>query len=231
MALSRGAFLALAIPCLSPLWAQDKAPDSPWTSLCDGTLDGWVRRSGTATFTVEDRDILATTAEGSGPTFLCTTREFANFELEFEVKLDPGINSGVMLRSKLTPLDENGKELGFGGRVYGPLVRIESSPGRSGWVYGEGTGLGWLSPEPNAKEAAVNQHQLVKNGDWNHFRVIAQGARIQTFLNGVRVADCCHPEIFQHHTAGFIALELPGISPGTGPFQARWRHLKIRGLP
>lgn len=231
MAFSRGAFLVLALACPASIQAQEPVPDPPWISLFDGTLDGWLRRSGTATFTVEDQAIVATTAEGSGHTFLCTTRQFADFELEFEVKVDEGLNSGVIIRSKLKPLDENGTELGFGGRVSGPRVEIATSAGRAGWIHGEATGSGWLSPAPKAKDAPVSQHQPAKPGDWNHIRVIAQGARIQTFLNGTPVADLTHPDIFQNHTAGFIALEVQAIPKGAGPFQVRWRQLKVRELP
>lgn len=222
--------LAVAVPVLSR--AEDKAPAKDWVSLFDGkTLDGWVRKSGFATYVVEDGAIVGTTAEGSGNTFLCTASEFANFELQFEVKVDDGLNSGVQIRSKLKGTDHKGKEVGFGGRVYGPQVEIESSPGQAGWIYGEATGLGWLSPEPQSKDPAVNQHSHLKNGEWNQFRIVAEGARIQTFINGVPVADLTHPDIFQNHTAGVIGLQVHGIKKETGPFQVRWRKLKIKELP
>ena len=34
-------------------------------------------------------------------TFLCTIREYADFELESEVKCDVGLNSGIQIRSRI----------------------------------------------------------------------------------------------------------------------------------
>lgn len=221
--------LAVALPALGA--PREKAPRGAWISLFDGTtLDGWVRRSGFATFAVEDGTIVGTTADGSGNTFLCTTREFGNFDLRFDVRIDEGLNSGVQVRSKIRSTDEKGREMGFGGLVYGPQVEIESSPGRSGWILGESTGLGWLSPEPNSKDPAVNQHTHLKNGEWNEFRVLADGSRIQTFINGAKVADLTHPDIFQNHTKGFIGLQIQAVRSTATPLQVRWRNLKIREL-
>ena len=100
------------------------------------------------------------TAEGSGNTFLCTKEEFGDFELTFEVKLDQeGLNSGVQIRSQL-----RGDK--YGGRATGPQVEIESSPGQSGFIYGEALGH-WLSPEPAGEDKAAGQNDLVKDGQWN----------------------------------------------------------------
>ena len=69
-------------------------------SLFDGeNLDGWVKRGGKATYRVEDGAIVGTTAPNTPNTFLCTERDFADFELRLEFKVDSRMNSGVQFRS------------------------------------------------------------------------------------------------------------------------------------
>ena len=74
--------------------------DGGFVRLFDGkTLDGWVVRAGQATYKVEDGAIVGTTATEGANTFLCTTRDYADFELRLQVKCDPPLNSGMQIRS------------------------------------------------------------------------------------------------------------------------------------
>ena len=185
-----------------------------WVVLFNGeNLDGWNQKNGTATYRVEDGVIIGKTAEGSPNSFMCTEREFADFELTFEVKGDPGLNSGVQIRS-LSKADYKD------GRVHGPQVEIESTPGESGYIYSEGTGRGWISKEQPIKDA-------YQNDQWNRFVVRAQGDRIQTWVNGRAIADIRDSE---SSDKGFIGLQVHGIEKETGPFQVRWRDIRIRPL-
>lgn len=215
---------AVAVLFASPIFAEEG-----WKSLFDGkSLDGWSVKSGYATYAVEDGGIIVgKTAEGSRNTFLCTDEAYGDFELMFEVKVDKGLNSGVQIRSKLKPEPASDA---YGGRVYGPQVEIESSPGQSGWIYGEATSRGWLSPEPRSEDKSVNEHRHVRNDDWNEFRVIAKGANIKTSINGHPIADLTDEEIYQTHPQGFIGLQVHGIRGDSGPFEVRWRNLKIKPL-
>lgn len=202
-----------------------------WVSLFDGqSLTGWKQLNGTASYKVVDGTIVGTTAEGSPNSFLCSEKSYGDFELEFEVKVDDGLNSGVQIRSAQKTEAKGKAKNDQAGRVYGPQVEIEMSPGQAGWIYGEATGLGWLSPEPNEKDAAKNQHSHMKNGEWNQFRVIAKGARIQTFINGQAVADLTHEGIFGTHPQGFIGLQVHSIKAGTGPYSVAWRNLRLKEL-
>jgi hypothetical protein len=116
------------------------------------------------------------------------------------------------------------------GRFYGPQVEIEASPGQAAYVYGEATGRGWLSPEPGSKDSAVKAHSYMKNGEWNHFRIVAKGPRIQTFINGNPVADLSDAEIFETHPKGQIGLQVHGIKAALHPMIVSWRNLYIKEL-
>jgi hypothetical protein len=204
----------------SPARAQDKKADAQgWTQLFDGkSLTGWEQRNGTAKYRVEDETVIGTTNEGSPNSFLCTAKEYGDFELEFEVKVHDKLNSGVQIRSQTKDTRT--------GRVHGPQVEIEASPGFSGYIYGEATGRGWLVPDDVRKE-----HSYLKNGEWNKYRVVAQGPRIQTWINGEPIADLTlDDEIHKQYAKGFISLQVHSIPAGEGPYEVAWRNIRIKEL-
>lgn len=204
------------------------ADEDGWVPLFDGkSIEEWSVKSGFATYRVEDGVIVGKTADGSKNSFLCSPKEYGDFELEFEVMVDDGLNSGVQIRSSLKDAD---KENSYGGRLNGPQVEIESGPGQAGWIYGEATGLGWLSPEPQSEDKAVNTHDHFKNGEWNKYRVVAKGPRIQTWINGNMIADLTHEEIYKTYPKGLIGLQVHGIKKDSGPFEVRWKNLRIKEL-
>ena len=206
------------------LTAAAVAGDEGWVELFDGeSLKGWTQRNGTATYRVEDGTVVGKTMKDSPNSFLCTDKEYGDFELEFEVKCHDSLNSGVQIRSQTRD--------GRRGRVNGPQVEIEASPGEAGYIYGEamvdadGKGRGWLSPDDVRKE-----HSHFKNGRWNQYRVVAKGPRIQTWINGEPVADLTHEEAYETHPKGFIGLQVHSIAADQGPYEVSWRKIRLREL-
>ena len=179
-------------------------------------LEGWTQRNGTATYRVEGDSIVGKTCEGSPNSFLCTNKLYGDFELKFEVKVDAALNSGVQIRSQSVGDKPEG-------RVNGPQVEI-ALDGMAGYVYGEDAG-GWMTPDQARKP-----HQHFRDGQWNAYHIVAFGNRIQTFLNGQPIADTVHDERFKSHPKGFIGLQVHSIGAGQGPFEVRWRNLKLRDL-
>ena len=200
-----------------------------WTDLFDGkTLEGWQHHNGQAIYRVEGGAIVGQTAQGSVNSFLCTRKDYGDFELEFEVKVDPRLNSGVMIRSRQKQAADGKGWNGSFGRVYGPQVEIEGSGEKgaeAGYVYGEATGRGWLTPEER-----LIPHKRVKDGEWNKFRIVAKGPRIQTWINGDKVEDIADEEIYRTHPSGFIGLQVHRIPADKGPYEVAWRNLRIREL-
>ena len=74
------------------------------------------------------------------------------------------------------------------------------------------------------KEPTAETKGAFKKGEWNQYRVLAQGDRIQTWVNGIPIADVRDGE----DAKGHIGLQVHGIARGTGPFQVRWKNLMIR---
>jgi hypothetical protein len=209
--------IALSIGAVfsTPSFAQEKAPEG-FTSLFDGkSLDGWEQKNGSATYEVKDGTVLGTTVEDSPNSFLCSKKEYGDFELHFEVKCDPMLNSGVQVRSVSKPDYKKG-------RVHGPQVEIDGPSKVSGFIYSEGTGRGWISQKRT-------EHTHYKSEDWNKYRIVAKGENIKTWINGQSVEDFDIPDV--EPTKGFIGLQVHGLhgeKKKMGPFKVQWKNIYIK---
>ena len=108
--------------------------------------------------------------------------------------------------------------------MHGPQVEIASDH-TAGFIYGEALDTGWLSSESSINEAPV----ILKTGKWNRYRVRAEGWVIRTWINGVPVANLT--DTVSNMRKGFIGLQVHHIMEDTGPFEVRWRDIRIRELP
>ena len=168
-----------------------------WEKLFNGKdLTGWERLNGTAEYTIVNGEIVGTSKTNSPNTFLATTRTFGDFILEYEMKMDTGLNSGVQIRSESKPDYNNG-------RVHGYQIECDDSPRAwSAGIYDEAR-RGWLYPiEYN--QAAKKSY---KRAAWNKYRVEAIGKSIRTWLNDVPCANL----VDDMTSAGFIALQVHAI--------------------
>ncbi|MEZ6124659.1 MAG: DUF1080 domain-containing protein [Planctomycetaceae bacterium] len=215
----------LAALLVAVLASSTANAEDGWVTLFDGkTLNGWSKVGlGRAEYKIDDGTIHGFTVAGSPNTFLGSDQEYGDFELEFEVKVHDELNSGVQIRSR-EKTAEDGKDVK---RFFGPQVEIESSPGQSGYVYGEATGRGWLSKAPQDKD---HSHNHIKNGEWNSYRIVAKGPRIQTWINGEPVEDLTDEEIFRTHPKGKIGLQVHGIGKRTDTLDVAWRNIRIKEL-
>ena len=118
---------------------RQAAEDDGFVKLFDGkTLNGWIQRGGKAKYHVEDGTIVGTSVPKTPNSFLCTEKDYANFILELEFKVDRGLNSGVQVRSQSLPTYKKG-------RVHGYQVEIDPSDRSwSGGIYDEAR-RGWLN--------------------------------------------------------------------------------------
>ncbi len=207
---------------------NDPKPEAQWKPLFNGKdLKGWVQRGGKANYRVEGGEIVGASVPNTPNSFLCTDRDFGDFELELEFKVDADLNSGIQVRSQC--FDE-AKRLTFGdrtidipaGRVHGYQVEIDPSERAwTGGVYDESR-RGWLDDLADNEPA----RQAFKPGEWNHFRIACRGNSIKTYLNGVAAADLRD----EATASGFIALQVHGVGEITEPLEVHWRDLQIREL-
>ncbi|MBM3861098.1 MAG: DUF1080 domain-containing protein [Verrucomicrobia bacterium] len=202
------------------------AAEPGWVSLFNGrNLDGWVQRGGEAQYAVEDGCIVGTTVLKTPNSFLCTKKNYADFILEVDFKVDSKLNSGVQVRSECFDAEKSVEVAGKpkkipAGRVHGYQVEIDpSARAFSGGIYDEGR-RGWLFDLKNNEPA----RKAFKPDAWNHFRIEAIGDSIKTFLNGVPAADLKDSMT----PSGFIALQVHGSK--TAGLQVRWRNIRLKEI-
>jgi Domain of Unknown Function (DUF1080) len=192
-------FLFFFFPLFHLVQAQKSM--NGWTSLFDGkTLNGWHRLAGTADYKVENGAIVGTTVVNSGNTFLATEKEYGNFILEMDVKIDDSTsNSGIQVRSHYDPNGHGGK-----GLVYGCQFEIDPSSRRwSGGIYDEGR-RDWLYPVSLNK----NAQDAFKVAQYNHIRIECTGNEMKTWINDKPVAYLADTV----DKKGFIALQVHAVS-------------------
>ena len=204
--------------CLMPESRASELQERPPRSILTGTrqslltdreMTGWRVVGGNATFEWKE-----STIHGSRPdttnTFLVSEREYGDFVLEGEVRIESG-NSGWQIRSHLH------KPINRRSRLYGYQVEVDPSDRSwSGGVYDEGR-RGWIHSLSNDQAA----RDAFKKDAWNHYRIEAIGPRIRTWVNGIPCADV----IDLADLSGSIALQVH-----SGECEVWWRDLEIIDL-
>ncbi len=185
-----------------------------WQQLFNGRdFDGFVQLGGEADYIVEDGVMVGISTPGTPNSFMCTTAEYSDFILEFEVKVDTLLNSGVQIRS-------HSSRSGDRTVVYGYQVEIDPTDrGWSGGIYDESR-RGWLYPVTPGNPAAVKAFD--RHG-WNSYHVEAIGNRIRTWINGIPVADL----LDDADASGLIGFQVHGVPDHLAGTRVMWRDIRI----
>jgi len=201
---------------------SDAASKDGFVPLFNGkNLDNWVQRGGKAEYKIADDKIVGVSKLSTPNSFLCTPRDYSDFILELDFKVDDGLNSGIQIRSNEKPKDDKDA-----GRVHGYQVEIDPSDRSwSGGIYDEAR-RGWL----NDLDGETNKpaREAFKHNAWNHYRIEAVGDSIKTWINGVPAADLKDDMTAQ----GFIALQVHGIGNNKAleGKKVRWRNILIKEI-
>jgi len=173
--------------------------------------------------------------------WLVSEAEFENFELrvEFEAYRESPGNSGVQIRSRY---DQN-SNAPRGGWLDGPQIDIHPpAPWRTGLIYDETREEGrWISPslqdwniEPSDGPDTWQFKYADEEDGWNDLRIVCEGTRIRTELNGIVMTDFDGEGILnneahlRHHVGmkGHLALQLHDGDE----LKIRFRNIRIRPI-
>ncbi len=210
------AFVNLSFCSLLP--GEEKVKEDGFVSLFDGkTLSGW--EGNKKIFQVRRGAIVAGSLEQpiDHNEFLCTTREYSDFELRLEARLlGEGRNAGIQFRSERIPNHHEVKgfqcDIGEQGAKREKLIW--------GALYDESRRRKFLV-EPDTEQL----RPLVKLDGWNSFVIRCQGARIQIWVNGLATVDYTEKEE-GIAASGIIGLQIHGGPPA----EASYRKIRIRDL-
>ena len=148
-----------------------------------------------------------------------------DFELTFKYRIEKG-NSGVQYRSKELPAGE------FGPVVSGYQADFEAGKTYSGILYEE-RGRGILAQrgqktsidaaeknpaDPKSQDFKVsvtgsvgdsNEIQsAIKDEQWNDYKIVAKGSRVQHFINGKQTIDVTDNDAAHAPKEGILALQI-----------------------
>ena len=142
--------------------------------------------------------------------FLATTKEYGDFELTLKWRLEGTegfVNGGVQIRSKRIP--DHHEVIGY---------QADLGAGYDGALYDESRRKKMLA-QPSKEVLEKCQKPL---GEWNEYRIRAEGPRIQLWLNGVQTVDYTETEPGTE-AKGMIAVQIHGNATSI----VQYKDLKI----
>ena len=210
------------------------ADDAAFTPLFDGrTLAGW--EGDPEIWSVRDGAIVGETTPDKQiktNTFLIWSQgNVDDFELRFQYRLTGG-NSGVQYRSRQF------KEVGpFS--IGGYQGDFEAGPKYSGILYEErGRGIltlrgqritinadGTKTPG-EAIGTADDLQKVIKPGDWNDVRIVAQGPKLQHFINGQLMSETVDNQVDKRSLEGLLAFQVH-VGP---PMKVEFKDIQLKRL-
>ena len=168
-------------------------------------LTGWTIH-GTEKWYVENGELVCESGPDKQYGYLSTDKNYHNFVLDLQFKLEANGNSGVFIRSGIE-----------GTKISGWQVEVAPPDHHTGGIY-ESYGRGWLiQPKPEGEK-------MLKAAEWNHLKILMMNDEITTWLNGKEIVNLKDEKIGQGK--GFIALQ---IHDGGG-IKVRWKNIRIKEL-
>jgi type 1 glutamine amidotransferase len=199
--------------------AAGRGDDAGFVPLFDGkSLAGWEGKP--EFWRVEDGVIVGeTTAEKptKGNTFLIwRAGQVDDFELELAYRITDKGNSGIQYRSKdLGDFVVGGYQGDFeGGTKYSGIMYEEKGRGilclrgQRATIAADGT----KTPgEPIGDTAKLQD--VIKPGEWNAYRIVAKGPKLQHFINGQLMSETVDEQEGKRAVQGVLALQLHAGPP------------------
>jgi len=227
----------LVLPFIFNIACKDqKAGQEEWKYLFDGkTLNDWKVLGGDADFYVEDSMIVCNTKLDTDGGYLVTEDSYDDFILELDVKIDTSLNSGIQCRGQVWEKDTTttyvaGDQQGTrhqrhweAGTVWGYQIEVDPSDRAwSGGLYEPGN-RGWIVTLKNNEAARKAFNPM----GWNHFRILMDGNRIKTWVNGVLAVNTRD----DMSDSGFIGLQFhKAYNKWQVNKKVLWKNIKIKEL-
>lgn len=196
----------ITILLAATLFAAAAIAQKPVSLFNGKDLTGW-NIHGTEKWYVEKGELVCESGPDKEYGYLSTDKEYKNFILTVQFKLEANGNSGIFIRSGIE-----------GTKISGWQVEVAPPDMHTGGIY-ESYGRGWLiQPKPE-------DEKMLKASDWNTMKIKVDGDEVTSWLNGKEMVHLKDEKIGQGN--GFIALQ---IHDGGG-IKVRWKDIKIQELP
>lgn len=175
-------FVSMALVCGLAL-AQEAAPGVTSEEAAEGfqpifngtSLDGWIGLNGdTSSYYVRDGMLIC---KADGHVHIYTAKEYANFILRLQIKLDPGGNNGVGIRTQVSDAPH----------LYGMEIQVLDDA-----YYADGDPFELKDYQHHGSIYGVvpaKTGHLKPTGEWNDEEIVCDGRHVKVTLNGVVIVD------------------------------------------
>ncbi|HUT88576.1 MAG TPA: DUF1080 domain-containing protein [Thermoguttaceae bacterium] len=160
---------------------SQKEIDEGFVPLFDGkTLQGWVGVAGSTDSYYAEDGLLICKADGHDHVF--TEKEFANFILRLDIKLEENGNNGVGIRTKISRQPH----------IEGMELQVLDDTGPR---YNDLNHPKYLKLKPYQHHGSIygvvpaKTGHMKKAGQWNQEEVICDGRHVKVILNGAVIID------------------------------------------
>ncbi|MEZ6132617.1 MAG: DUF1080 domain-containing protein [Planctomycetaceae bacterium] len=206
--------LFMVVACANVAVAQDLPvvkTEPGFAALFDGkSLRGW--QGDMSVFRIQDGSIVGGQLQEKIPHnfFLSHEKDFGDFDLRLQFRLlGDNTNAGIQIRSERIP-------------DHHEMIGYQADLGQSYWgaLYDESRRRKVLTA-PDLEEL----NKVLKRDDWNDYRILCEGPRIQLWINDFQTVDYTEQDK-DIPLMGKIAVQIHGGPPG----EAWYRNIRIKTL-
>jgi hypothetical protein len=180
-------------------------------------LNGWTIRGQYGPGYIVENGMIVCPADGGGNLF--TEKEYSNFILRFEFRLEEASNNGIGIRA---PYEGDAAYKGMEIQILdhdAPVYRGKLKPAQyHGSIY---------------DVVAAKTGYLKKTGEWNYEEIVADGRHIKVTLNGTVIVDANLDDV----TDPAVLKKHPGLARATGHLgllghhsRVEFRNMRVREL-
>ena len=170
-----------------------------------------------------------------------------NFEIRVQYKISAQGNSGINYRSEKVegfPYVLRGYQADLDGANHYTGSNYEERKRTTLASQGEKTILPPIAVDPDSLQAHIQNNQwlpkivtgslgdpavlkaAIKNDDWNDYRIVVQGNRMQHYINGVMMSDVTDNDTVNRRFTGFLGVQVH-VGP---PMRIAYRNFRLKKL-
>jgi hypothetical protein len=210
-----------SVPPASRLCPDEAA--AGFVAIFDGkTLDGWVGLNDDKdSYYVKDGIL---TCKDTGKVHVFTEKEYANFILRLQIKMDPGGNNGIGIRADVSRTPH----------LHGMEIQVLDDD-----YYADGDPITLKNYQHHGSIYGVvpaKTGHLKPAGQWNDQEIVCDGRRVKVTLNGIVIVDADLDQVTpldgqEHPGLKYIKGRIGLHAHGNYGAEVFFRNLRVKELP
>jgi hypothetical protein len=194
-----------------------------FVAIFDGeSLDGWVGLDGDKSSYYVQNGLLI--CKDTGKVHIFTEKEYANFILRLQIKMDPGGNNGIGIRTDVSRTPH----------LHGMEIQVLDDD-----YYADGDPITLKNYQHHGSIYGVvpaKTGHLKPAGQWNDQEIVCDGRRVKVTLNGTVIVDADLDQVTpldgqEHPGLKYIKGRIGLHAHGNYGAEVFFRNLRVKELP